>query len=453
MHFTDRLRKPKLLALDGDCEAARALLVRTAATLSDGDAYSLQREELVVSAIIANQIELAKSLIGPTILRRVCLDVGVEQHSSRPSTTVAWEIMSRGKCRFVFDPNIFRLDHTELFISRWLRTLPLCLHYVRSRQSETGKILLNLDDHGTLPGLAFCDNRESFFLIPDPAYLQSRAYEAIRNFFSENNVPWEQRTPVAFWRGGTSGRREDRESGWRSLPRVRLCEIAARHPMLIDAAITVVSQMGDLASERELRSSGLVRAYVPPTETIKSKYQIDIDGNTNAWAGLFQKLLSGSPVLKVASPGQYRQWYYDRLKPWINYVPVASDLSDLVENVTWLRHHDSYAQEIGQRGKALALSLDYAGELRRSVRTVSSALRHFSGGAACSLEFGLGMPDNKCLLSGWSVAEKDGALAVGFESRLDIPGPFWAGDYVLDLDLTALPRRRPPPPRNGSRLR
>ncbi len=440
--FHRAIAQTKLLALDGDYEAARALLVRTAATLADCDAHSQQREELVVSAIIANQIELAKSLICPRIMRGISLDVTVEQHSARPSTAVGWEIIRRGKCRFLFDPKIFRLDHTEMFISRWLRTLPLCFHYVRSRQVELGKISLNLDDQGTVPGLAFCDNRESSFLIPDPVYLQSRAYEGIRDFFSENNVPWEQRASVAFWRGGTSGRREERELGWRSLPRIKLCEISAQHPTLIDAAITVVSQM-DLASERELRSSGLVRAYVPPTEIIKSKYQIDIDGNTNAWAGLFQKLLSGSPVLKVASPNQYRQWYYDRLKPWINYVPVEPDLSDLVEKVTWLRTHDSSAQEIGQRGRALALSLDYAGELRRSVRTISSALRHFSGRAAYHLEFGLGKPDNKCLQSGWLVAEKDAAWAIGFESRLDIPRPFYPGDYLLDLDLTAWPQASP----------
>ena len=54
-----------------------------------------------------------------------------------------------------------------------------------------------------------------------------------------------------------------------------------------------------------------MRPYVPMTDFNKYKYQIDIDGNTNAWPGLFQKLLTGSPVLKVASPYGFRQWLYE----------------------------------------------------------------------------------------------------------------------------------------------
>jgi hypothetical protein len=73
------------------------------------------------------------------------------------------------------------------------------------------------------------------------------------------------------------------------------------------------------------------------------KYQIDIDGNSSSWPGLFQRLLSGDTVLKVTSNKGWRQWYYDDLLPWENFVPVASDLSDLVEIVDWLVGHDELA--------------------------------------------------------------------------------------------------------------
>ena len=59
-----------------------------------------------------------------------------------------------------------------------------------------------------------------------------------------------------------------------------------------------------------------MRDYVPEIAFPAYKFQIDIDGNTNSWPGLFQKLLTGSAILKVASPYGYRQWYYDRLRPW-----------------------------------------------------------------------------------------------------------------------------------------
>jgi hypothetical protein len=81
--------------------------------------------------------------------------------------------------------------------------------------------------------------------------------------------------------------------------------------------------------------------------------------------------------LKVASPFGFRQWYYDDLKPWINYVPVAADLSDLAENAVWLRTHDEHAELIGKRGRALAKSLTYRSELNRAAHTVASSVRFF----------------------------------------------------------------------------
>ena len=88
-----------------------------------------------------------------------------------------------------------------------------------------------------------------------------------------------------------------------------------------------------------------------------------------------KEFLTGSPVLKVASPRAFRQWYYDRLKPWINYVPVQSDMSDLVDKINWLRTHDSDAHAIGQAGLELAKSLDYQRELDKARHTIRAGFR------------------------------------------------------------------------------
>lgn len=57
------------------------------------------------------------------------------------------------------------------------------------------------------------------------------------------------------------------------------------------------------------------------------RFHIDIDGHGPSY-GLFLKLLSGGLVLKVQSPDRCVQWYYDRLVPEVNFVPVREDLSD-----------------------------------------------------------------------------------------------------------------------------
>ena len=69
---------------------------------------------------------------------------------------------------------------------------------------------------------------------------------------------------------------------------------------------------------------------------------------------------------------------HDRLEPWANFVPIAPDMSDLVDKIRWLREHDQTAQVIGERGRALAISMDYEAEVRQACRTISSALRYFA---------------------------------------------------------------------------
>ena len=63
-----------------------------------------------------------------------------------------------------------------------------------------------------------------------------------------------------------------------------------------------VCHIDDPDAEPWLRRNGLFAASVPETSFGNYKYQIDIDGVSNSWSGLFQKLLTGSPVLKVSSP-------------------------------------------------------------------------------------------------------------------------------------------------------
>ena len=54
---------------------------------------------------------------------------------------------------------------------------------------------------------------------------------------------------------------------------------------------------------------------------------VDVDGNSNSWAGCFWKLGSNSVVLKVVT--ELRQWYYPLLVANTHFVPVKSDLSAL----------------------------------------------------------------------------------------------------------------------------
>ena len=55
-------------------------------------------------------------------------------------------------------------------------------------------------------------------------------------------------------------------------------------------------------------------------------------------------MLSGSLPFKHESP--YKQYFESGLEPYVHYVPVKRDMSDLISQIEWARQNDDKAQEI-----------------------------------------------------------------------------------------------------------
>ncbi len=209
--------------------------------------------------------------------------------------------------------------------------------------------------------------------IPDDFFLETQAYEQFRQQVKQQWLPWCERKPICYWRGASSGSLLTTEN-WQNNRRIRLCNLAKEYNdrQFIDAKITRLTPTKERGVKQLIRNANLVDNYIPTSEFIKYKYVIDIDGNSNSWPGLFTKLLTGSCVLKIESP--WMQWYYNSLKPWVNYVPVKTDLSDLIEKISWCRQNDDKAREIGANGRELALSLTMETEIPKAYQTILEAL-------------------------------------------------------------------------------
>jgi hypothetical protein len=339
-------------------------------------------DEVMWTAFISQRFDVLVGLLENKASLNNCIEIAVERGRAE-FWAIEVCVVEKHRIKFVFNEMIFRTDHSRMLFLRFVGIFPLFAEYVKYHATETGSVIISLGDEDFSGSVGFCTRRADAFLIPDYYFIVSHGYETIRNFFLQNPIPWDLRHPIALWRGSTTGDPNLPPERWRELPRVRLCALArsAASKKLIDACITEITQVNDSAAIAEITNSGYLASYVPPHDFPKWKYQIDIDGNTNSWPGLFVKLLTGSVVLKVASPRGYRQWYYDKLKPWINYVPVSSDLSDLPDRLEWLRAHDDIAREIGYQGKLLADSLDYAGELTRAANALTAAKRCLSAGS------------------------------------------------------------------------
>jgi hypothetical protein len=78
------------------------------------------------------------------------------------------------------------------------------------------------------------------------------------------------------------------------------------------------------------------------------KYVISIDGWVSSWLRGPMILLSGSVPIIVET--EYTPLYFEAWIPWIHYVPVKNDLSDLITQIKWLIKNDDKAKEIAENG-------------------------------------------------------------------------------------------------------
>lgn len=86
--------------------------------------------------------------------------------------------------------------------------------------------------------------------------------------------------------------------------------------------------------------------WIDNKEMIKYKYILDIDGGASTWDATAWKLNSGSVIFKTESA--WRQWFYDEYLPWIHYVPVKNDFSDIQEQFHWCEANPEKCKQMVQ---------------------------------------------------------------------------------------------------------
>ena len=175
---------------------------------------------------------------------------------------------------------------------------------------------------------------------------------------------WARRIPKVWWRGTIES--------WHMSSRGLLVKLSRQFPDLIDALplrlvgdaleeewegldeikhmaqSTRGSSPAGSSAQRSLAAGSILDGH----EQFRFRYLICTHGNGNEWVGhrLRSQLSTGALVFRQDSSLR-EMWEFD-LEPFTHYIPVAADLSDLVEKIEWAIEHDDEAQAIAQRGFA-----------------------------------------------------------------------------------------------------
>lgn len=164
--------------------------------------------------------------------------------------------------------------------------------------------------------------------IPDLFFTETKGYQTtLLRDIDSSRVDWEKKKSLCVWRGtGING---------------ASCNLIGKHcSEPINQRQLFIQQY----KQGSFVSMDYNETFLSKQDQLHYKYILDIDGWTNTWDGTVWKLYSGSVLLKCKSV--WKQWYYDDLKEYIHYVPVANDFSDLNQKIEWCKLHDKECQEI-----------------------------------------------------------------------------------------------------------
>ncbi|XP_032412569.1 protein O-glucosyltransferase 1 isoform X1 [Xiphophorus hellerii] len=157
--------------------------------------------------------------------------------------------------------------------------------------------------------------------------------------------PWKKKETRGFFRGSRTSAERD--------PLILLSREA---PDLVDAEYTK-----NQAWRSEKDTLGRPPAKeIPLVDHCKYKYLFNFRGVAASFR-LKHLFLCGSLVFHVGD--DWQEFFYPQLKPWVHFVPVKQNLSDVRELLQFVKENDSVAQDIASRGQEFILNHLQMGEI------------------------------------------------------------------------------------------
>ncbi|KAJ3349831.1 F-actin-capping protein subunit alpha [Entophlyctis luteolus] len=202
--------------------------------------------------------------------------------------------------------------------------------------------------------------------------------DLVINGMVTDQIAWESKKDVLFWRGSSTSGKYIKGNPWRKFHRTRLVQWAEEfeqrypenvfdagqeNPPKLPSRTNSNSSLAWLAVdigfhatvqahaevEEALKEEYPFHSYVSFEDTMKFKYLLVVDGNT--WPSRTPSYLTSNSVILLSTA--FTDWYMWMLEPFVHYVPVKLDLSDLDDKLRWLRDNDDAARQISENANKL----------------------------------------------------------------------------------------------------
>lgn len=182
-----------------------------------------------------------------------------------------------------------------------------------------------------------------------------------KDYLDEFKCKWSDKKPTAVFRGTSTGSGVNINTNMR----LKISLLSYKHNLnssdkipLIDAGITKFNlRPRKLMGEKYLKTIDINKLKeigvklinkLTPEEQSKYKYIVNIDGHVSAFR-LSLELGMNCCILLVES--KYKLWFENMLKPYVHYVPIKADLSNLISQIEWCRQNDDKCEIISIKSR------------------------------------------------------------------------------------------------------
>ena len=192
-------------------------------------------------------------------------------------------------------------------------------------------------------------------------------FETDRHFASVSDVvefetKWEHKLPMAVWRGALTGRASshiETVAECLEVPRCRLVyqfdlnqtSLNYQHKLVSAKFASSASNKWTVGTpvidDHPNNTSPPVHNYLNMEQLLQYKAIIVLEGN-DVSTGLKWALFSQSVVM-MPVPTKTSWAMEEYLQPWVHYIPLRQDLSNVEAQVQWMRDHDDEAKRIAER--------------------------------------------------------------------------------------------------------
>jgi hypothetical protein len=179
--------------------------------------------------------------------------------------------------------------------------------------------------------------------------LATRRHFGLLDKVSHEDTPWSLKLNMAVFRGQLTGSRDGfdkSKSDEENCYDMRRCRLVYTHANsnLVHARLTSTRRR----LPHTLNGVNLMGAKTTIQNLLQYKAIIMLEGNDVA-SGLKWALLSQSVVL-MPTP-THTSWAMEEfLEPWVHYIPLNENATDVDEKMQWVIDHDDIAQRIAERG-------------------------------------------------------------------------------------------------------